>query len=450
MGAGSSQRTQGVSPPPAGQRLGSDAPSHRSFGHERPGITVSGCQEGAGSEVEVFIAGAGPVGLLLANLLGARGRRVLVVDKRPGPPAHSMAIGITPPSLHILARLGLDEEMIGRGVRIEKAHVHGERGYLDCVSFGALADRYPFILSLPQSVTMEVLEAGLRRYPTVTLRRGVEVTAVRQTDDLGYVELTGANRTQTEAVSAPWIAACDGGRSRLRELLHIRHTTTAYPAHFVMGDFADRTGWAGEAHLFFRADGAVESFPLPGGLRRWIVQTSIPMENAPRGFIGDVVRRRAGLDLPVEDQINQSAFSPHRLDCQRIVEGRLILCGDAAHLMSPVGGQGMNTGFADAEFLADALEEILAGRALPAPLLAAYDRMRRRAAKMAASRAARGMWLGTWTGRSAAFVRDWIIGRILFRPPLARRLAPYFAMLTIPGRGLRPGGAPPVLPDGAV
>src|SRR4029079_325468 len=87
------------------------------------------------SECDVIIVGAGPVGLLLGNLLGQAGLRVIILERRTGPLAHSAAIGITPPSLHILSKLGLEHAFMESGVKVRDCIVHGESGRLGCVSF---------------------------------------------------------------------------------------------------------------------------------------------------------------------------------------------------------------------------------------------------------------------------------------------------------------------------
>jgi len=375
---------------------------------------------------DIAIVGAGPVGLLLGCLLGARGFRVLIVDRRVQPRAHSQAIGITPPSLEILAQVGLDAEFIQRGVCIRDCHVHGQSGYLGCASFRTIAGEYRYILSLPQQVNVELLEAKLAEHPQVTLKRGIEVTQLDQSPD--HVTL----RANGLAATAKWVIGCDGHRSRVRELIQLRTRGGNYACHFLMGDFTDRTGLDDEAHLFFTAAGAVESFPLPEGKRRWIVQTETAMPDAPRGYICKVVSQRAAYELQVEDQLNQSSFTPRWLDCARYQVGRVILCGDAAHLMSPIGGQGMNTGWADAEFITEMLAAIEHRAQLAAPLLAAYERCRRSAARAATQRAARGMWLGTRTGHFSSALRDLCMRHLLFKGPLSGRIGPHFAMQTIP------------------
>jgi 2-polyprenyl-6-methoxyphenol hydroxylase-like FAD-dependent oxidoreductase/protein-S-isoprenylcysteine O-methyltransferase Ste14 len=372
------------------------------------------------AEHEVAIVGGGPVGLLLACLLGQRCVRVVVLEKNTTRETWSQAIGITPPSLRILSRLGLDEAFVARGVPIRECHVHGQSGPVGTASFREIEGRHRFVLSLPQMITMGLLEAEVARHPSVKILRGAEVTAKKQ-DEQG-VTLT----VNGESLRAAYLVACDGHRSRIRELLRVRTSSKSYGCHFIMGDFEGHSGLGEDAHLFFTQDGAVESFPLPQNKRRWIVQ-------AQEGSIPELVRQRTGIVLDLAAQLDQHAFSPRRLDCEQITDGRVLLCGDAAHVMSPIGGQGMNTGFADAEFAAEALHAILRQGGNAAALLADYDRIRRRAASIAATRAALGMGLGVWTGKWRSWVRDFIFRRLVFSGPFARHVGPWFAMQSIPG-----------------
>ncbi|MCE9613426.1 MAG: FAD-dependent monooxygenase [Lentisphaerae bacterium] len=384
------------------------------------------------SQYEVLIAGGGPVGLLLANLLGQRGIRTLVVERRPQMGASSMAIGVTPPSLVILRQVGLDAACVAGGVAVERAVVHDRRRCLGDVTFGSLPAPYPFILCLPQADTTRILEEGLARFPSVTLRRGVALTGLR-------VQGEGVCATLDEGgvgrgVEARFLAGCDGHDSDVRRLLAMPVRETRLGQTFLMADFDDGGARDGTAYLWFTETGSVESFPLPGGRRRWVVLTP-KLERAPAAdFLAAVVKARAGVDLAGRRKHFESAFAVQEFMCRNFHRGPVVLCGDAAHVMSPIGGQGMNTGFGDADLLADVFVAVLREGADAAERLRAYDRVRQRAFRVAARRARRGMWLGTRTGAAASWLRSLFLRAVLLRPPLRARLPPYFAMLTIPGR----------------
>lgn len=369
-------------------------------------------------ELDVIIVGGGPVGLLLACLLQKSGLRFRVLEKRTLPIAHSAAIGITPPSLHILEKLGLEREFIDAGVKVRDCFVHGRKAKLGCVSFRDIPDKHRFILSLPQATTIAILQSHL---PLESMQTGCEVTGITQHADHCVVQTTAGE------LAARFVIGCDGARGRVREFIGMSAPITSYDSHFVMGDFIDRTDFGDAAHLFFTPTGSVESFPLPGGQRRWIVQTDKRLDEPPKGLVSYLTHLRTGINVPSADQVNESVFTPRRFNCDRYYDGRVILCGDAAHGMSPIGGQGMNTGFADAEFLAEVL-----AKPDPLALLPAYNRFRRKAAKTAIFRAEWGMWLGTWRGQMRSVLRDVILKFLLCQGPVARRMGPFYAMLTIP------------------
>lgn len=385
----------------------------------------------ASTDHEVVIVGGGPVGLLLASLLGARGINVLVLEKRTGKIQWSQAIGITPPSLDILARLKLDDTFVESGVPIRDCRIYGDSGQIGGVSFRGLEGKHRYVLSLPQMITMDLLEKEVARHASVTVRTGVEVVTKKQSSDRVIFQCREAMGGKTFEVSAAFAVASDGNRSRLRDLLKIRTHAKSYGCHFVMGDFHDHGSLGDDAHLFFTEDGAVESFPLPGQKRRWIVQTQDSVTDPQFGLISTLVKKRTGINLAMEDQIDQNTFSPRRLDCEIYHDGRVLLCGDAAHVMSPIGGQGMNTGFADADFAAEALHAVLRRGLCSERAFEAYSRARRRAAHTAATRAALGMGLGVWTGRWRSRLRESLF-RLFFLRAMEPHLARWFAMRSLP------------------
>ena len=201
-----------------------------------------------------------------------------------------------------------------------------------------------------------------------------------------------------------------------------------YGLSFLMGDFPDNTDWGNEAHLFFTPNGSLESFPLSEGYRRWIVQSCPDSQTILKDRVSDLCGHRLdGLTSRFE-----TAFSVQRLLCKTYSKGHAILCGDAAHLMSPVGGQGMNTGFADAEHLSEALVAIYKKEGEAESVLLDYSQKRSKAFNRAANRAASGMWMGTLTGPLRSRIRSCALTQLLNNSPLKHLMPAYFAMLTIP------------------
>ena len=383
-------------------------------------------------DTDVLIVGAGPVGLLLANLLGARGVSTLVCDQRTEAPNGSMAIGVTPPSLEILKPLGLDTVLRDAGVPVRHAEVHERRTRLGRLDFADIPSAYPFFLSVPQLRTMEILRNNLAKFPSVKLWEGVRCSGLAQNENGVRLACRSVAQRLDFSLTAKFVVGCDGHRSPVRQATGLGVRQKIYPQRFVMADFRDHSGLGDEARLFFGPEASVESFPLPDGWRRWILQLDGGLAEAPVEHLVRRVKALTGHDLSAEPARFVSSFGAKRMVVERYFRNRVVLAGDAAHVMSSIGGQGMNTGFADAEALAEILPDLLLQPEKRAARFAAYDRVRRAAFEVAADRAERGMWLGTSRGRFASFFRRLVIRRVLFGPLVRPHLAPHFAMLTIP------------------
>ena len=384
---------------------------------------------------EVLIIGGGPVGLLLANLLAVRSVRTLLVERQREPAPQSRAIGITPPSLDILDSVGLAADFTREGTPVRQAVVHGSSRELGRLLFNSVHRRFPFILSIPQQRTSALLRQAAMSYRCVELRNAVHVDRVTLNAD-GVTAVC----SDKALLHARYAVAADGARSSTAIAAGIARKRVSYRAAFFMADFHDRSTLGSDAHLWFTHKGAVESFPLPDAERRWIVQ--LPRGVAPAGGQDEIdleglVYSRAGVKLRRSDRVWQSAFQPERSELAHFVDNRLFFAGDAAHTMSPIGGQGMNTGFGDAELLAFTLSHAL-GRSAPhagagqEPTAVRYQRARRKASRAAARRAWAGMRVGTLRGQPFSLLRNAIVSLLMHGA--AALLARHFSMQSIPMR----------------
>ncbi|BDZ64483.1 FAD-dependent oxidoreductase [Agromyces mangrovi Wang et al. 2018] len=401
--------------------------------------------------LDVAIVGGGPVGLLLACLLAQRGLRVDVFEQRAEPAPLSRAIGVHPPGLRALDAVGVGEAARQSGVAIRDGRVSCRGRVLGALDFAEADPDVPFVLALPQAETERLLAERLAQLRPGALHRGVRVSAIRQLD--GGVEFAvdgaGADASGRRAadegggatdggidapatLAARYLVGADGVRSGVRRQARIGWQQHRGRADYVMGDVADRTDAPGSALLHFEPGGVVESFPLPGGMRRWVAMTEwgardagVDRPGASAALIG-IVAERTGDDLGT-DVPDARAFTARQHLADRVVAGRIVLVGDAAHEVSPIGGQGMNLGWLDALHLDRALAACLADPPGAAAALAEYERARHRAAGRAIRQAAFNMSMGAPAHGLRLAARNAAV-RLLAVGPARRRLARAFTM----------------------
>jgi 2-polyprenyl-6-methoxyphenol hydroxylase-like FAD-dependent oxidoreductase len=386
-------------------------------------------------KVPVLIIGAGPAGLLLANRLGRQGVECLLVDKRRFHPENGRAIALTPPSLSILKRMDLLTPFLDRGVKVEEARVYAERTEVGTLHFRGGPAEFPFVLSIPQNTGLSLLTGRLREYRSVIFCSGLELKGLIP-ESGGVRALLGVpGGNASVGVDASWVIGCDGRSSRTRAAAGIGFSYESDSPRFVMGDYKDRTEWDPEARLYFTDQGSLESFPLPGGKRRWIA--SAPAGGQGTGPLEARARRLCGVDLHGLACSAATDYVSERLLADTFWNGRVILAGDAAHVMSPIGGQGMNTGLADADWLGS-LIPMLGSPGEACRLLNDYERNRKKAFQTACARAAAGLSLGPGpTVRTSAF-RSFFFTWERHAPTAAERLARYAG----PPREREPARAP--------
>ncbi|WP_403023304.1 FAD-dependent oxidoreductase [Salinibacterium sp. GXW1014] len=363
---------------------------------------------------DVAIVGGGPVGMLLAVLLAQEGRDVAAFEERDTISPRARAIGIHPPSVEALAEAGVEVPAHGRPIADGVAMADGR-------VLGAMP--LAGVYALAQQHVERMLRARLATLAPGSLRLGRRV--------LGLHPVSGGHRLDVEggaAASARLVVAADGLRSTIRELVGVPVVRRRGVAHYLMAD-VDGDALGDRALLAFEREGVVESFPLPGGRRRWVARVAPPMPEADFEALAAVVRARTGRVLDSPSPV--SAFTAKQGLAARTVhfgssDAAVVLIGDAAHEISPIGGQGLNLGWLEAR----ALARVLTGGPGTRDALAAFEAERMRATRRAIAQAAFNTAMGRALSRSGHAARSLAI-RSLGAPPLARHLADAFTMRTL-------------------
>ncbi|MBB6403039.1 NAD(P)/FAD-dependent oxidoreductase [Arthrobacter sp. AZCC_0090] len=377
---------------------------------------------------DVVVVGAGPVGLYMAALLLQHGHRVAILERRATPGRQTRAIGIHPPALAALDAVGAARPLVSSGVRITHGTAYSGGRKVADMNFARPSAEYPFILSVPQYLTTQALESRVIELDPGALLRGVHIEEV--VDDGGYLRLRGQEGRAAVEFLGRFVVAADGVHSAVRGGLGMEPRLRTYPDYYVMGDFHDESTYGSSAVLFLEPGGIVESFPLPGGIRRWVVRLDAPCQEPTPRVLAALIRKRTGTAVDSASNTMISAFGVTSRLVSRMVHGRVALLGDAAHEISPIGGQGMNLGWLDAAALAPIISEALrtSGRRPASKELAEFERNRQRAAKKAIWQASVNMALGRPLPPKVLSARNALIGRAITLPMFSELVARRFTM----------------------
>ncbi len=322
-----------------------------------------------------LIVGAGPVGLTLANELLRHGVRPRIIDRAPQRSQNSKALAIFPRTLELLETTGVIDRFLTAGHRIRGLSLHHRDQGLAEIKLASVVSPYPFVLSLPQSETERLLgenlaEAGLE------VERNVELLGLTQTDERVEAKLRYGDGRE-EMFSTPWLIGCDGAHSTTRHAIGMSFEGSAYDESFILADVRLESPLSRErVHLYLSGEGVLGFIPFADN--QWRVVANIAPDsrhqNLPDLSLGEVqtlVEQRASATFRLSDPGWLARFHISHRRVAQFRRLRVFLAGDAAHIHSPAGGQGMNTGMQDAWNLGWKLALVLRGWALPA-LLGSY------------------------------------------------------------------------------
>jgi 2-polyprenyl-6-methoxyphenol hydroxylase-like FAD-dependent oxidoreductase len=363
-------------------------------------------------DTDVLIVGAGPTGLALAASLLLKGVDVMLVDRQAAGANTSRAAAVNARTLEVLEGIDVTRRLIKEGVEAPLFTIRDGARVLLPIDFRGLATDYPFTLLVPQSTTERLLLERVRELGGDVTRPKV-LTALAQ-DDSGVT----ATFADGDAVRARYVVGADGMHSTVREQTGIGFSGGAYEHSFVLADVR-LVGDAptDEVRLFWAGEGLTVVAPLPDGSFRVVAPVDEAPEEPSTAFVQRLLDERGPGGITVTDVVWSSRFRIHHRVADAYRSGRVLLAGDAAHVHSPAGGQGMNLGIQDAVALADALSAVLTGG--PAALLDDYAAARRPIAKQVIELTDRLTKLATMP-RALRPLRNTVIG-IVGRVPAARR-----------------------------
>jgi 2-polyprenyl-6-methoxyphenol hydroxylase-like FAD-dependent oxidoreductase len=366
----------------------------------------------------ILIVGAGPTGLTLALWLTKLGIRARIIDKNAEPAAYSRALGVQARTLELYAQLGdLADTVVAKGVKVEGINLWARGRKAARVPFENVGEGltpFPFVLTFAQDQHERLLIDRLADLG-VTVEHSTELVALKQSESAVIAEIRHADGSQERSEFA-YLAGCDGAHSIVRQASGIGFGGGTYSHLFYVAD-VDATGPAvdNDIHVDLDESDLLAIFPMTGKNRVRLVGTipddTVKDENT-FGF-ADVSRR------PIEqmklDIVRVNWFSTYRVHhriADRFRDGRAFLLGDAAHVHSPVGAQGMNTGIGDSVNLAWKLADVLNHRATD-DLLETYALERMAFARRLVATTDRAFTIASKPGPIAQRVRTIIVPRLL-------------------------------------
>jgi 2-polyprenyl-6-methoxyphenol hydroxylase-like FAD-dependent oxidoreductase len=320
-------------------------------------------------KTDVLIIGAGPTGLALACQLIRYGIDFVVIDKKETTTPHSKAIGVQARTLEIYEQIGLADKLIELGALAEKARmfVGGKvRGEVEFRDIGMGMSPYPYVLIVEQGKHETLLYDFIKsRGQDVRWQNEIE----NFSQDSGGVNANVKNSTGgTETIEAKYLVGCDGAKSLVRNALGLTFEGSTFERLFYVADV--RIDWAfghDALQVFLMRNSLIAFFPMSGEKQYRIVGTfPQEFEKEEGDVLYEEIEERIKLDADIELDITHvnwfSTYKVHTRHVNKFIEGRCFLAGDSAHIHTPAGAQGMNTGIQDAYNLAWKLALVLNGK----------------------------------------------------------------------------------------
>jgi len=385
---------------------------------------------------EVLVVGAGPVGLTMATELARYRVPVRVIEKAAARSETSKALVIWSRTLELIDRMGCADTFVSAGFRAVAANVVAGGAQIGRIALDTVDSPYPYALMLPQCETERLMELQLSAHG-VRVERQVELIGFAQAPDQVSARLRHVDGRE-ETVETPWLIGCDGAHSAVRHGLGVPFEGETLPSSWFLADVR-LTGVPtppDELAIYWHADGVLALFPISPGRYRIVADIGSAPPGSPQSDptleeIQGVLDARGPGDIQGSEPLWLSRFTINERKVADYRAGRVFLVGDAAHIHSPAGGQGMNTGMQDAFNLAWKLALAIRRLAAPEPLLGSYSAERSEVGRKVLADAGNLTRLAMIRGRLEQGLRNRIGSLVFGLAPVRRAMSNTMAELSI-------------------
>ncbi len=380
---------------------------------------------------DALIVGAGPVGLTMAAELKRYGLSIRVIDKDSGRTDKSKAIAVWARTLELLDRMGagITQRFIDAGLKAEYTNIFADGEQIAHVELSTVDTPYKFLLLIQQSETERLLEDHLADLGA-RVERQVELKTFEQSSDGVTCTLAHADGSE-EKVEASWLIGCDGAHSTVRHQLGMSFEGSSMLNDFILADLhIDGMQAPPAGNIYWHSQGILALFPLGGTRYRVIADVGESISNAIGEHrvptleeIQQILDARGPKGLVAKDPVWLSAFAINERKVTDYRAQRVFLAGDAAHVHSPAGGQGMNTGMHDAFNLAWKLSLVSRGLCAAEPLLASYSPERSAVARLVLEQTGRTTAIAMMKGEAKQIFRNHVASLVFGLAPVRRVMA---------------------------
>jgi 2-polyprenyl-6-methoxyphenol hydroxylase-like FAD-dependent oxidoreductase len=390
-------------------------------------------------KTDVLIAGAGPVGLTMAIELKRYGLSVRIIDKDSGRTDKSKAIVLWARTLELFDRAGasLTQRFIDAGLKATHTNIFAGEELISRVDLSSVDTPYKFLLLIQQSETERLLEKHLADLGT-RVERQVELKSFEQSLDGVSCTLARADGSE-EKVEASWMIGCDGAHSLVRHQLGMSFEGSTMLNDWILAD-VHIDGMQGplEGAIYWHALGTLALFPLAGTRYRVIADVGKSASNAMGEHrvptleeVQQVLDTRGPKGLVANNPVWLSSFTINERKVSDYRARRVFLAGDAAHVHSPAGGQGMNTGMQDAFNLSWKLSLAFRGLCAAEPLLESYSPERSAVAKRVLEQTGRTTAIGLMKGEATQIFRNHVASFVFGLSPVRHAMANTLAEVSV-------------------